>query len=101
MVNRKLSIVWDEEAFNNFQSAYQYIKKESLQSAKKVKREIIIAVKKIAIHPQSHPPDKFKINNTGSYRAFEIHSYRIAYKISEKEILILRFRHVKREPLNY
>jgi plasmid stabilization system protein ParE len=101
MVSKKFSIIWDVEAVNDFKSAYQYIKKESPRAAKKVKREIINAVKKIALHPDSHQPDKFKINNTGNYRAFEKYSYRIAYKISEKEIFILRFRHVKREPLEY
>jgi plasmid stabilization system protein ParE len=51
MVSKKFSIIWDVEAVNDFKSAYQYIKKELSRAAKKVKREIINAVKKIALHP--------------------------------------------------
>lgn len=101
MVSKKLTIIWDIEAAKDFKSAYLFIKKESVQSAIKVRREIINAIKKLAAHPESHPPDKFKFSNNGHYRAFEIYSYRIAYKFSEQEIIVLRFRHVKREPLEY
>lgn len=47
------------------------------------------------------PPDKFKKNNPGNYRAFEKYSYRIAYKHTATEIRILRVRHVKQEPKEY
>ncbi|WP_369427811.1 type II toxin-antitoxin system RelE/ParE family toxin [Membranihabitans maritimus] len=55
----------------------------------------------MADHPGKYPPDKFKTDNDGSYRAFEKFSYRVAYKIKEKEIAILRIRHVKQEPKEY
>jgi plasmid stabilization system protein ParE len=48
-----------------------------------------------------HPPDKFKLNNTGNYRAYEIYSYRIAYRILKDKVRILRVRHTSREPLKY
>ncbi|MGB0948547.1 MAG: type II toxin-antitoxin system RelE/ParE family toxin [Marinirhabdus sp.] len=40
-----------------------------------------------------------KIGNDGSYRAFEKHSYRVSYRITENEIRILRLRHTSRNPL--
>lgn len=40
-------------------------------------------------------------NNSGNYRAFETHSYRISYRYTEDEIRILSFRHVKQDPKEY
>ncbi|MEG1229701.1 MAG: type II toxin-antitoxin system RelE/ParE family toxin, partial [Flavobacterium sp.] len=42
--------------------------------------------------------DEMKISNTGNYRAYEVYSYRITYKIRSKEIHILRIRHTSRNP---
>ena len=39
-----------------------------------------------------------KIPNDVNYRAYEIYSYRISYKITSKEIHILRIRHTSRNP---
>jgi plasmid stabilization system protein ParE len=52
-------------------------------------------------HPEKHPPDRFKKDNNGNFRAFEKHSCRVAYYIAETEIRILRVRHVKQEPKEY
>ena len=40
-------------------------------------------------------PDKYKKNNDGSYRAFQVFSYRISYRITTTEIKMLRLRHIK------
>ena len=46
-------------------------------------------------------PDKYKLNNNGLYRAFELHHLRITYYITPDKIRILRVRHTSREPKNY
>ncbi len=72
-----------------------------MQNAEKVKKEILKKVKRLLLYPEIYPPDKQKINNDGSYRAFEMHRYRIAYRVTEKQIPILRVRHKSREPKGY
>ncbi|MBS1529956.1 MAG: type II toxin-antitoxin system RelE/ParE family toxin [Bacteroidetes bacterium] len=52
-------------------------------------------------HPEIHNPDKYKINNNGNYRAFELYSFRIGYLVKEDEIIIARIRNTKQEPLDY
>ncbi len=52
-------------------------------------------------NPEIYGPDKYKINNDGSYRAFEIHKYRIVYRVTGKIIWVLRIKHTKTEPLTY
>jgi plasmid stabilization system protein ParE len=51
--------------------------------------------------PEKYPPDKFRLDNEGNYRAFETHSYRISYKFTDREIRILRIRHVRQSPKPY
>jgi hypothetical protein len=74
---------------------------DSMQAAQKVKSEILATTKLISATPELFAVDLLKDNNDGSYRAFFIYSYRIAYKISDGNILILRIRHTSREPEEY
>ena len=77
MVNNVRSVVLDKEAKKSLQAAYLYIKKESSQNAEKVKGAILASIKKLIKNPEQHNPDKFRIGNDGSFRAYEIYKYRI------------------------
>jgi plasmid stabilization system protein ParE len=56
---------------------------------------------RIAIYQLAKAIEKYKRNNDGSFRAFELHRYRITYRIRNNEIRIIRIRHTKRTPLGY
>ncbi len=99
MANRILR--WDKPAMQDFNDAIRYIAKDSLQNAEKVKRGILGKVTRLAAYPSINPPDKYKKENDGNFRAFELHRYRISYHVSLKEIRILRVRHTSREPKEY
>lgn len=101
MVKAVRKVVWGEEARLQLRSLYEYIKADSPRSAKKVRDDIAKIIRKLSSHSESHSADKYKINNDGTFRAFEKHHYRIAYRIKEKEIRILRIRHTKMNPLDY
>ena len=100
MVKRPV-VVWNKVAEESFQKAYHKIKKDSPQNAEKVRDEILAATRALPDHPEIYPLDKFMNQNPGNHRAFEKHSYRIVYRHTEKEIRILRMRHVKQEPKTY
>lgn len=97
----KLVIIWNKRTSIYFKKAYERIKEESSSNAEKFKTGIVKVIDSLIDHPEKYSPDKFKRANTGNYRAFEKYSYRIAYKHTEKEIRILRIRHVKQEPKEY
>jgi len=52
-------------------------------------------------HPEKYGLDKFKKDNDGSWRAFEKHHYRVSYRITQKEIRIVRLRHTSKSPLSF
>lgn len=100
MVTKK-EVVWDKEARISFKKAYQWIKKDSLQNAEKVKNYFLTAAKKLSYHPEIHPPDKYRQDGDVRFRAFEKYNYRVSYFISGNTIRVLRFRHVKQKPQEY
>jgi plasmid stabilization system protein ParE len=94
-------IVWSINAKNEFKEIYRYILKDSYQNAIKVRRGIITAVLSLPEQPEKHRLDKYKKNNDGTWRAFEIYHYRISYRVKQNEIRIVRLRHTSRSPLAY
>lgn len=78
-------IMWTRRAQQEMAALYKYISKDSPQNA----------------HPECYNPDKHKKENDGTYRAFEIHRYRIVYRFHKNVIRVLRVRHTSMEPKKY
>ena len=100
MVNG-IVIVWTKRSQQHMREAYDYICEDSPKNALKVIEDIIAAIGKTTVNPEIYAIDKCKSTNDGSYRAFEIHKYRITYRITANTIRILRVRHTSREPKLY
>ena len=101
MVNNAKTIKQGKAAITGFKSAINYIRKDSPQNAEKVRTDILSKIDNLAQYPEKHPLDKYSITNDGTYRAFEHHHYRIAYRVLDLEVLIISFRHTSMEPLLY
>jgi addiction module RelE/StbE family toxin len=97
--NRIVTI--DKEAKRFLREMYNYIRKDSLQNAEMLREKLLASIKELIKNPERHNPDKYRIGNDGSYRAYEIHKYRITYHISSTEIRVIRIRHTKMNPLEY
>lgn len=94
-------VLWSQSAKIALRQAFEYIAIDSPQAAQAVINEIVDATLILVQHPERHHPDKFKKNNDGSWRAFELHRYRISYKVTDKHIRVVRMRHISRNPLEY
>jgi plasmid stabilization system protein ParE len=92
---------WPLRVQNQLAKVYEYILIDSYQNAEKVKKDILRSTRHLPANPEMYPPDKYRNNNNGSFRAYELHHYRIAYRITEKEIIIVRVRHTGMEPKTY
>lgn len=91
-------MAWNSKATSE---TYEYISKYSPQNAQKVKEDILNSTRSLISNQERHPPDKYRKNNDKTFRAYEVHGFRISYKISEKEIIIVRLRHTKMKPKPY
>lgn len=94
-------VIWSKSASLELYKAYLYILLDSLQNAEMVRDDIIDATISLSKYPEKHPPDKFKKDNDGLWRAFELHHYRISYRIMPNEIRIVRMRHTSKSPRKY
>jgi plasmid stabilization system protein ParE len=96
-----IAIKWNKKAVMQLEEAKKHIEKDSIQNAEKVEDAIFATIGKIPQHPERYPKDKFKIKNDGSFRAFELHHYRVSYRYIKNEIRILRIRHTSKCPKPY
>ena len=94
-------VVWSNSAKAELKKAYEYIALDSIQNAKIVRDTLIDLTIELPNHPEKYPSDKFKKDNDGTWRAFEMYHYRISYRILKDQIRIVRLRHTSRSPLNY
>lgn len=74
--------IWTSQASPELRKAYDYISKDSPQNATKVVDEITRIADQLPAQPEMFPPNKFKKNSDGTWRAF-------------------RMRHTSRTPLQY
>jgi plasmid stabilization system protein ParE len=88
-------------ANDDIDSVAHYIKDDSPKNYQRIREAVFFAIEKLEENPHRHPPDRFKRDNTGNYRAFEKHNYRVTYKVMEDTTLILRIRHARQMPLDY
>lgn len=97
--NRKL--IWDKYAAAQFAAAIDHIMLDSLANAEKVHNAFSEKIEELLSRPERHPADKYKKQNDGSYRVFELHHYRISYHVAEGAITITRVHHTSMRPLDY
>jgi len=97
----KRKIIWDNLAKEDLKKSLHYIKQDSPQNAENIKTGIKSAIEEIPAHPERYPADKYRLNNNGDFRAFELYNFRISYFIGNNEIRIVRIRHTKLKTLDY
>ncbi len=96
-------IVWSNTALLQLDNIHLYILKKlkSVTTANKVVESIYKSVTILKSQSEIFPLDIYKSFNKGNYRAFEIFSYRISYRVEYNTIFIVRIRHTKRDKLDY
>jgi len=94
-------IRWHNPAKRQYVAAIEYILEDSVQNAEKVEKRFREKLAQIASLPYVHPPDKYKIDNDGSYRSFTVFRYVVSYRVTKYDIRILRVRHASMKPRSY
>ncbi len=96
-------VIWSRQALRQTEQVHKHILKEtlSLKTADKVINTLFDSSEVLENQPELYPLDRFKIENNGTYRAYEKYHYRISYRVLKDKIRILRVRHTSREPLKH
>ena len=90
---KRRSVVWTLKAAEALDMFCDYIGKDSPSAAKKVKREIILAAKQLALNPELYQLDEFFAGSDQNIRRFFRWSYKVIYQVNEKEVVILDVFH--------
>lgn len=101
MVEKRRRLLVDQAVKRQMEEAWRYIHQDSVQQAEQWRAQVLASFKSLLVHPEKYPPDKYRLNNDGNYRAYELLSYRVSYHVSDKQITVLRLRHTKMNPLKY
>lgn len=64
-------------------------------------KDILKKIQELPDSFQHHSMDRFKLENDGTFWAFEYDRYRISFRIINSEIRILQIRHTRRLPKRY
>ena len=94
-----MKIKWNKSAIKQLLDIIPFIEENEFQEyAEKVEKEILNRIRSLpeTFHYQSL--DRYKIDNDGSFRAFEFERYRISFRVKTTEIRILHIRHTSRLP---
>ncbi|SFO26874.1 addiction module toxin, RelE/StbE family [Paenimyroides ummariense] len=95
MVEKTYKIIWTNEAKNDLKDIFDFIKKQSVQSAKNVISDIRNAPKSVHF---LHQNEKEYYNN--KYRRIIIRNYKVLYRINEfnNELIVAAVFHTNQEP---
>lgn len=83
-------VVWSQKAINSLKEHYDYIKKDSIVAARKVKAEILLASKNLKINPERYQIDEYYPNNNGNIRRLFRWNFRIIFEITDHQVSIFK-----------
>lgn len=97
-----MKIKWNKIAIKQLLYIIQFIEENDFENyAETLEREILTKIRNLPSTHEHQSLDRFKFHNDGSYRAFEIDRYRIAFRVLAVEIRILQIRHTSRLPRQF
>ena len=95
-------IKWNKAAVQQLLDAIRFIEENEFYAyALELERDILLRIRNLPQNPNIYPVDKYRRNNDGSYRAFEVDHYRISYRNKKDTIRIVRIRHTSRRVRKY
>ena len=96
--SKKLPVHWDRLAKKNLDDIYNYISKDSLSAARKVKKELVTLAHSLNDFPEKFSVEEFLIGEPENYRSVSKWSYKIIYEVTEECIIIVDLFHTSQHP---
>ena len=97
-MRKKLPVIWADEARKSLKEIYQYIKKDSPQNAKKVRKELLRLAGSLNDFPEKYPREPFLDDEPENFRSVTKWSWKIIYEVTDSAIIILMIFHTSQNP---
>jgi len=92
---KKRKVIWTQRAVDSLNKFCEFIAIDSIPASKKVRKEIILAAGKLAIHPEMYQLDELFTDPELNIRRFFRWNYKIVYQVYPKEVVILNVFHTR------
>jgi plasmid stabilization system protein ParE len=89
-------VVWDTKAKESLRALVFYISEASPTAARKVKAEILKLTASLKKMPERFSVEKYLSPKGSQYRSVTKWSYKIFYRVTEGEVLILEIIHTRK-----
>lgn len=98
VAKKRLPIRWDKFAKDNLDAIYEYIAKDSVYEAKKVKKELIKLVLSLSDFPRKFSVEEYLTNEPEEYRSVSKWTYKIIYEVTDEHIIIVDIFNTNQHP---
>jgi len=88
VTRKKLPIRWDRLAKESLDNIYEYIQQDSIQNARKIKKELIKLAGSLNDFPEKFSREKFLEEEPENFRSVSKWSYKIIYEVTDNEVII-------------
>ena len=95
---KKYRVVIPLTAKDSLREILEFIKKDSPSAAEKVRKKLLDTAKGLSVSPERFSLEEHLLFKEGNYRSVVLWHFKIVYKVSESEVLILKFIHTSRNP---
>lgn len=85
---KKLPIRWAEQAKENLDQIYDYIAKDSITSARHVKKSLVELAHSLNDFPEKYSKEEFLADEPENYRSVSKWSYKIIYEVTDEYLII-------------
>jgi plasmid stabilization system protein ParE len=92
-------VIWDEKAKESLKEITLFIKEESPTAAKKVRTELLKLTASLNKMPERFSVEPYLEHKGKEYRSVVKWSYKIVYRVGEKEVRILEIIHTSRNTM--
>jgi toxin ParE1/3/4 len=94
-----MKIIWTHEALIETKLIYNYYKlRASLRVAKSIKNKLFSSVKNLQSHPRKGQIEDLLLHKKGEFRYLITGNFKMIYKITEKEIYIIKVFDSRQNP---
>lgn len=97
-MGKKYRVVVPPIAKESLREITEYIKKDSPESARRIRKKLIEIAKSLSESPERFSREEYLQAKEGNYRSVVQWHLKIVYRVLEEEVLILRFIHTSRDP---